>query len=105
LRESPELVILNGADRTAAAHYDAGGRGTLTMLANVFPERLERIRAGYREDDQEFLAGLRDVISGMPEIAAVKHLVHRLVRVPLSRVRPPLRDLDPDEARRLDGGL
>ncbi len=102
LHEFPELVILNGADRTAAAHYDAGGRGTLTMLANVFPDRLERIRAGNREGDQEFLAELREIVRAMPEIAAVKHLVHRLVGVPRSRVRPPLRDLDRDEARRLD---
>jgi 4-hydroxy-tetrahydrodipicolinate synthase len=105
VHDFPELVILNGADRTAAAHYDAGGRGTLTMLANVFPDRLERIRAGSRENDQEFLADLREVVRGMPEIGAVKHLVHRLVGVPLSRVRPPLRDLVRDEARRLDDRL
>jgi 4-hydroxy-tetrahydrodipicolinate synthase len=105
IRDFPELVILSGADRAAAAHYDAGGRGTLTMLANVFPDRLERIRTGIREDDQDFLAELRELLSGMREIAAVKHLVHRLVGVPLSRVRPPLRDLGPDEARRLDNWL
>jgi 4-hydroxy-tetrahydrodipicolinate synthase len=108
VREFPDLLVLNGADRTAAAHYAAGGRGTLTMLANVFPDRLERIRAGTDGDpweDQTFLADLREVIRGMPEIAAVKHLVHRLAGLPLSPVRPPLRDLDRDEARRLDARL
>jgi 4-hydroxy-tetrahydrodipicolinate synthase len=103
--EFPELIVLNGADRTAAEHYAAGGRATLTMLANAFPDRLERIRAGGDDGDQRFLADLRAFVRELPEIAAVKHLVHRIVGLPRSGVRPPLRDLDPDEEHRLDARL
>jgi 4-hydroxy-tetrahydrodipicolinate synthase len=101
LREFPELVILNGSDATAAAHYEAGGRGTITMLANLFPDRLERIRGG-APGDQRFLAEVRRLVAGFPEIAAVKHLLHSLTGLPRSSVRPPLRDLDDTEARRLE---
>ena len=44
LEEFPDLAILNGSDVFAEEHYAAGGRGTITMLANVFPEELEGIR-------------------------------------------------------------
>src|SRR5262249_14044354 len=102
LREFPDLLVLSGSDQTAAQHYAAGGRGTLTMLANVFPDRLDRTRADAHGDAQAFLPALRAVVASVPETAAVKHLVHRVAGLPRSSVRPPLRDLDPAEEHLLD---
>ena len=106
LEEFPDLAILNGSDVFAEEHYAAGGRGTITMLANVFPEELERIRTGNGDgSEQSRLRDVRKLVSELPEIAAVKHLAHRRVGIPRSPVRPPLRDLDADEQRRLDEQL
>ena len=95
LREFPELTILNGSDATAAAAYEAGGRGTITMLANVFPEELERVRRGDGVDRaQRFLADVRELVSEFPRHAALKHLLHLVSGLPVSSVRPPLQELD-----------
>ena len=104
LRDFPELTILNGSDATAAAAYDAGGRGTITMLANIFPEELERIRGG---DDpsgsaQRFLAAVRGVVQEFPRHAALKYLLHLATGLPRSSVRPPLQELDPEQEALLE---
>jgi 4-hydroxy-tetrahydrodipicolinate synthase len=98
LREYPELTILNGSDATAAAAYEAGGRGTITMLANVFPEELERIRAGRSTaEPQRFLVAVRELVGEFPRHAALKHLLHLVSGLPRSSVRPPLQDLDGEQ--------
>ena len=106
LAEFPDLAILNGSDVFATEHYAAGGRGTITMLANVFPEELERIRTGRGDGgEQDRLRTARALVAQLPEIAAVKHLAHRRAGLPQSPVRPPLRNLVPEERRRLDERL
>ena len=76
------------------------------MLANVFPEELERIRTGNGDGgEQSRLRDARKLVGELPEIAAVKHLAHRRVGIPRSLVRPPPRDLHPEEQRRLDEQL
>jgi 4-hydroxy-tetrahydrodipicolinate synthase len=103
LREFPALVVLSGNDTHAAEMYAAGGRGTLTMLANVFPDRLEAIRRGEDVDaSTRFLTGARALVESMPRHAALKYLVHRRAGVPRSRVRPPLDELGAEHEERLD---
>ena len=98
LSDFPELAILNGSDATAAAAYEAGGRGTITMLANVFPEELERIRRGEDvEATQAFLREVRELVGELPRHAALKHLLHLVSGLPRSSVRPPLQELDDDQ--------
>ena len=97
LRDFPALTILNGSDDTAAAAYRAGGKGTLTMLANIFPEELEAIRAGNEPDaHQSFLREVRKLVEQFPRHAALKHLLHLETGLPRSSVRPPLDELTPE---------
>ena len=103
LREFSELTILNGSDATAAAAYEAGGRGTITMLANVFPEELERIRRGETvEATQRFLRDVRELVGELPRHAALKHLLHVVSGLPRSSVRAPLQELDEDHKAALE---
>ena len=102
LRRFPSHAILNGSDASAAAFYAAGGRATLTMLANVFPDRLEAIRRG--EDpagNQDFLARARVLVDSFPRHAALKLLLHLRAGLERSRVRPPLDELTAEQAARL----
>lgn len=103
LAEFPQLTILSGSDAAAAAAYEAGGRGTITMLANIVPEELEHIREGDAvEARQSFLVALRELVQEVPRHAALKHLLHVISGLPRSAVRPPLRELDDAEASRLE---
>ena len=95
LRDFPELTVLSGSDATAAAAYEAGGRGVLTMLGNIFPEELEQIRQGVAvEERQRFLAAVRELVQRVPRHAALKHLLNQVSGLPRSAVRPPLQELD-----------
>lgn len=106
LRAFPELTVLSGNDLHASAMYAAGGRGTLTMLGNVFPDRLEAIRRGEDvEENQRFLADARPVVESVPRHAALKYLAHRRAGIPRSSVRPPLDELRPEHERLLDALL
>lgn len=95
VRDFTELSIFNGSDATASEAYRAGCSGTITMLANVFPDELEAIRRG--EDGggrQKFLASVRTLVESLPRHAALKFLLHRVSGLPRSAVRPPLAELD-----------
>jgi 4-hydroxy-tetrahydrodipicolinate synthase len=99
----PQLTILNGSDATAARAYEAGGRGTITLLANVLPEELEGIRAGEDvERRQRFLAEVRELVGEFPRHAALKHLLHLVSGLPRSSVRPPLEELTEEQADLLE---
>jgi 4-hydroxy-tetrahydrodipicolinate synthase len=103
LRGFPALSILNGNDASAADWYAAGGKGTLTMLANVYPDRLEAIRRGEDVDEnQSFLQRARAYVESLPRHAALKELVHRRAGVPQSSVRPPLDELTDEHRASLD---
>jgi 4-hydroxy-tetrahydrodipicolinate synthase len=103
LRDFPEHTILNGSDTAAAAFYEAGGRATLTMLANVFPDRLTAIRDGRDiEEHQTFLMTMRELVETVPRHAALKYLLHRRAGLPHTRVRPPLDELTDEQRAALD---
>ena len=99
----PQLTILSGSDPFVSAVYAAGGRGTITLLANVFPEELEAIRRGDRvEEHQAFLTAVRALLRELPQHAALKHLLHRVSGLPTSSVRAPLEELDDDQIAYLE---
>lgn len=103
LRAFPELTILPGSDAFAARAYAAGVRGTITLLANVFPRELEGIRAGVDvARRQRFLATVRELVEDYPRHAAVKHLLHVVSGLPRSSVRPPLEELTVEQAEDLE---
>jgi 4-hydroxy-tetrahydrodipicolinate synthase len=95
LSDFPQLTILSGSDATAAAAYEAGGRGLITMLANIFPEEHEQIRAGTGvAERQAFLTAVRELVQEVPRHAALKQLLQLVAGLPRSAVRPPLAELD-----------
>lgn len=88
----PEAFIGRGLDR--------GAVGAVSALASAFPER---VAAAVRERGE--LSELRATIERFPRHAALKRVVARR-GVPLSpEVRPPLRQLTPDEERALETAL
>ncbi len=106
LREFSQLTILPGSDGLASRVYAAGARGTITLLANVFPEELEGIRAGDdAERRQSFLTAVRTMVDHFPRHAALKHLIHLVSGLPRSSVRPPLVELTDEQTVELEARL
>ena len=103
LRDFPQLTILPGSDALAARAYAAGARGTITLLANVFPDELEGIRAGDGTDRrQRFVSAVRELVGAYPRHAAVKHLLQVVSGLPRASVRPPLEELTDEQADELE---
>ena len=90
--EFPELTVANGNDAHAAAFFAAGGCAVITACSNVLPEELEALRAG-DESPQAFVAGVRELVFGLPTHAALKLLLHLVSGIARSSVRPPLAEL------------
>ena len=50
---------------------------------------------------QAELSRVKELIAAYPSHSAIKHLLHQVAGLPLTHVRPPLRELTGDEAAEL----
>ena len=103
----PQLAIYNGSDGNLADAMEAGATGAVSAVANVFPDLIAWvIRAQATGGDvagaQAEVTSVRETLNRFPSHSAIKHLLHSVAGLPLTYVRPPLRDLTPEEARELE---
>ena len=103
----PDLRIFSGTERYLLAVLEAGGAGCITAGANVTSREIGRLYAHWLESGggtsagalQERVTALRDLIEGIPMIAAMKVLIARHRQRPgLARVAPPLAELPEEDA-------
>ena len=102
----PTLAVYNGNDGELAQAIDFGVTGAISAIANVFPDLLADVfRAHDSGGDvtaaQTELNHALDTLKQRPSYSAIKHLLHLMAGLPLTHVRPPLRDLTPDELKTL----
>ena len=84
---------------------EAGALGAVSALASVFPERVAAVVRTPTAEGAAALGELRSRIEAFPRHAATKRVLAGR-RVPIRPdVRPPLRDLEPEEAERLLASL
>lgn len=98
----PQLAVYSGGDRGLAGALQAGAHGAISGAANVLPDRFAAVvHAHAAGEDLEALQAavdsIHEAIGGLPSHSAIKHLLHLVAGLPLTYVRPPLRDLTPDE--------
>ena len=105
--EAFERYLLEGLDVFAGPEVlihrarEAGAVGAVSALASAFPERVAAVVREPTADGAAALGELRSRIEAFPRHAATKRVIAAR-GVPIgSAVRPPLRDLGPDEAERL----
>lgn len=91
------LVLLCGRDAQAVAHGLAGGHGSVSAVANVFPSLCSALRrsckAGRLDEGQALQDALRPLIAALerePEPASVKHALSRVCPFVRPSVRLPL---------------
>jgi 4-hydroxy-tetrahydrodipicolinate synthase len=99
------LSVFTGTDSHLAECLAAGGAGAITALANVCGGLVRAVFDGGTAAQVAALSQARAIFETYPSVAAVKALVHREAGLPWWPVRPPLRDLRPEEARALAGEL
>jgi len=104
----PQLAVYNGNDPATALAAEAGAAGAISGTANVFPDRAGAAwRAGEtgkggNSTPQRGLSKVCDFIARFPSHSAIKHLLHHVAGLPLTYVRPPLRNLTPQEAKAVE---
>ncbi|MEN3002530.1 MAG: dihydrodipicolinate synthase family protein [Armatimonadota bacterium] len=102
---APRLKVWVGEEKLLLYALQHGGAGSISGLANVFPERLvTTFRAFHegREADglQQLIDEAADALDKFPAPANFKYAL-TLRGLPLSHVRPPLRDLSEQEQNAL----
>jgi 4-hydroxy-tetrahydrodipicolinate synthase len=106
----PQLVVYNGSDANLAAALDAGVAGIISATANVFPDLVAQVIAAHESRGdvagaQAQLSRVREIIERFPSHSAIKHMLEEIAGLPLTYVRPPLRDLTLGEAQELHAAL
>ena len=102
----PQLAVYNGNDGDLAGAAELDVAGAISAVANVFPDLIAWVfRAHETKGDvagaQAQIAQVRELLVRFPSHSAIKHLLHLIAGLPLTHVRPPLRDLTADEASAL----
>ena len=98
----PQLAVYYGGDSNIAKAVQVEVIGTISSIANVFPELVADIfkadaSGGNVAAAQAEVDRARRAFSPLPSHSAIKHLLHLVAGLPLTYVRPPLRDLTPEE--------
>jgi 4-hydroxy-tetrahydrodipicolinate synthase len=105
-RRYPQLTVLCGSDHLAAPAYRAGAAGSISGVANAFPDLMSAVWQAHNEGGdvdaaQERVKQGQGLLRGLPPHSAMKHLLHLMAGLPMTYVRPPLRDLTAEEAEEL----
>lgn len=98
----PDFQVLVGDDRLLGQALQAGGAGSLTLVANAFPDLDREVfdchRSGQPSDDaQTRLSRAHAQFDGLPRIPAVKSLMKVAGIIDNDAVRPPLAPLSAAE--------
>jgi 4-hydroxy-tetrahydrodipicolinate synthase len=110
VERNPQLAIYNGSDENLAQAIDAGVVGSISAVANVFPDLLAWVYRAHESGGdvagaQADLTRVKEILFRYPSHGAVKRALQLVAGLPLTYVRPPLRDLTPDEAASLEREL
>lgn len=103
----PDLAVFAGDDHLARPLLENGGAGVMTATAGLAPALVTRVVAGADPADETRLSSLwKDVLLTVPVTEAVKHIFAHVTRDDRwLRMRPPLRPLDAQTARKTLAGF
>jgi 4-hydroxy-tetrahydrodipicolinate synthase len=107
LREGfPALAYFAGNDHRIGEACRAGGAGSISSTANVFPDLVAAVqRAAWHGGDleaaQAALSAARRVMESYPLQAATKYALSVVAEFPFAPVRPPQAELSPEQKTQL----
>ncbi len=96
------FAVLNGDDKALSQTLEVGGAGSITLVANAFPDLAREVfdlhAAGKPlEEAQERLTLAHRQFDGLPRTAALKTLLKAGGVIDNDAIRPPLRPLNEQE--------
>lgn len=97
-----DFDVFVGDDRLLSRSLEAGGAGSITLIANAFPDLAREVydlhKAGKpNAEAQARLDEAHAQLNGLPRIPAVKFLLRAGRIIQIDAVRPPLRPLSDEE--------
>ena len=106
----PQLAYFAGNDHRVAEGCAAGGAGSITAGANVFPDRAAAAQAaawgqGDQQAAQVRLSAARNVLDLFPLQPATKAALAEVAGLPETAVRPPQVELNPAQRAQLREAL
>ncbi len=106
----PRLAYFAGNDHRVAEACAAGGAGSITAVANVFPDLAAAAQqAAWRGENwtaaQARLSAARKLIESYPLQPATKAALADVADLPETAVRPPQVELDPEQRAQLRARL
>jgi len=106
LRSYPSLSVFCGSDGLVAEGYRLGTVGCISGIGNVFPDLIGAPAKARSQEEraaaQAAIDRVRGLVHSYPTPSVLKHLLRIVAGLPQSYVRPPLRDLTPQEAVELE---
>jgi dihydrodipicolinate synthase/N-acetylneuraminate lyase len=99
------LTVFVGPEALIHAGMEAGAAGAVSALAAAFPSEVAAVVRDPTAEGAARLADLRASVERFPRQAAMKRVIAARGVPVRSDVRPPLRDLGPEEAAELDAWL
>ncbi|NKN37933.1 4-hydroxy-tetrahydrodipicolinate synthase [Agrobacterium sp. a22-2] len=107
-----DFIQLSGEDAGALGHAAHGGRGCISVTANVAPRLCAEFQALLRKGDfagalehQDRLLPLHKAIFMEPGLCGVKYALHRIGRMSRAARLPLLSTLEPATEAAIDAGL
>lgn len=102
----PQLAYFAGNDHRVAEACEAGGAGSITAGANVFPDRAAAVQAavwsgGDAAHEQERLSAARNVLDLYPLQPSTKAALAEWAGLPATAVRPPQIELSAEQRTQL----
>jgi len=102
----PSLSVFTGSDGLAAEGHRLGAVGCISGIANVFPDLMGAPAKARSQEERDAAQAAIDRVRGLvhayPSPSVLKHLLRIVGGLPQTYVRPPLRDLTPQEAADLE---
>ena len=106
LEAYPSLSVFTGSDGLAAEGHRLGAVGCISGIANVFPDLMGAPAKARSQEERDAAQAAIDRVRGLvhayPSPSVLKHLLRLVAGLPQTYVRPPLRDLTPQEATELE---
>jgi dihydrodipicolinate synthase/N-acetylneuraminate lyase len=96
------LDVFIGQEPLALEGFAAGAVGCVSGLASAWPDVVSSLVHDRDPDAHARVIALRDALEGIPFLAALKHVLADRGVLTSTDVRPPLRDLTPDEIARVN---
>lgn len=97
----PDFNLIVGTEAFFMAAYDAGARGMICGMANVFPEVLAKMHQAYLDDDREQAMELQRLvlrIRGIAKTGPTVPILHEILKmrgVDAGYSRSPLTEIEP----------